>query len=195
MSIYKFDNHHSIVFSEDKSSKFSFQDETFEEDFNLNDQDLVKLIPYGVQLAPDGVRPMLLLKDEKGELTLPVALNPLEAGVTLTQSNKSIAPVTPHRVTEILMEGLNISPESCLFVEIRGSHQYVRLNIKGHPDLKFIKVRADEAMSFCLHFNVPIFATKSYIARSRVLVADTQGQAQGILANPQILTKNHKYMM
>jgi hypothetical protein len=184
----------TILFSENKSSNYLFQDDNFE-DFNMNDRDLVKLVPYGVQLAPDGVRPMLLLKDEKGEFTLPVILNPLEAGITLTQSNKTIAPVTPHKVTEILMQGLNVSVESCLFIEIRGSHQYVRLNIQGSPDLKFIKVRADEAMSFCLHFNVPMYASKDYIARSRVLVADHQGQAQSLLANPQVLNKSHKYMM
>ncbi len=156
---------------------------------------MIKLIPYGIQIAPDGHRPMLLLKDEKGELTLPVALNPLEAGVTLTQSNKSIAPVTPHKVTQILMEGLNLNFESCIFVELKGAHQYVRLNINGHPDLKFIKVRADEAMSFCLHFNVPMYASRNYIARSRVLTTDNRNKMQQIMENPDLLVKNHKYVM
>jgi len=174
--------------------EFFFLGEGFE-DAHLNDSDLIKLVPFGIQISPDGSRPILLLKDEKGELTLPVALNPLEAGVTLTQSNKSIAPVTPHKVTQVLMQGLNLNFESCLFIEIKGAHQYVRLNINGHPDLKFIKVRADEAMSFCLHFNIPMFASRAYIAKSRVLSSEMQHQAQNQISGPELMNKNHKYIM
>ncbi len=175
-------------------SQFFFLGGTDELD-NINENDLVKLIPYGIQISSDGSRPMMLLKDEKGELTLPVILNPLEAGVTLTQSNKSIVPVTPHKVTEILMEGLSLSFESCLFIELKGSQQYVRLNIKGHPDLKYIKVRADEAMSFCLHFKIPFYASRPYIAQSRILISEDQTKTQQALANSEVLSKQHKYMM
>ena len=175
------------------TSEFFFLGEGSE--FNLNDNDLIKLIPYGVQMTPDGQRPILLLKDEKGEVTLPVPLNPLEAGITLTQSNKSIAPLTPHKVTEMLMAGLNLSFESCLFVEIKGALQYVQLNIKGNPDLKFIKVRADEAMSFCLHFNIPFYASKDFIGRSRVLSQENGIKLQQVQQNPELMTRQHKYVM
>lgn len=176
------------------SSNFQYQSDAFFE-FNTNDQDLIKLIPFGVQLSADGLRPLLILKDEKGESTMPVTLNALEAGVALTQSNKNIAPTTPHRVTELLLESLNLKIESCVFIEIKGAYQYVQLKLSGHPTVKFIKVRADEAMSFCLHFNVPLFATKDFMARSRVLTAEQVGVAKGILANPEVLNKTHRYVM
>jgi len=165
------------------------------DEFHMDDRDLLKLVPFGIQLSADGMRPVLILKDEKGEHTMPVPLNPLEAGIALTQSNKAIAPTTAHRVTELLLEALNIKIEQCVFAELKGSYQYVRLVVSGHPELKFLKVRADEAMSLCLHLNVPMYATASFMARSRVLTAEMTGVMKGVMANPEVLAKTHKYVM
>ncbi|GIL21252.1 MAG: hypothetical protein BroJett041_23660 [Candidatus Jettenia caeni] len=161
----------------------------------MNDSDLIKLVPYGMQISTDGVSPILLLKEEKGEATMPVPLNHLEAGVAITQSNKQAPPVTPHKLTQLLFESLNIQIQSCVFTEIKGPHQYVHLNFIGHPALTFLKVRADEAMSLCLHLNVPFFATAAFIAKSRVLIAEIEGVQRGLNANPGILVNPQKYIM
>jgi len=165
------------------------------DEFQMDDRDLLKLIPFGIQLSADGMRPVLILKDEKAEHSMPVPLNPLEAGIALTQSNKTIAPATAHRVTEVLFEALNIKIQQCVFVELKGAYQYVHLILTGHPAVKLIKVRADEAMSLCLHLNVPIYATASFMARSRVLTSEMTGIMKGVVANPEIMAKTHKYVM
>lgn len=132
----------------------------------LKTKDLVRLYPFGVSLLPDPQRPLLLLKDKSGEKTLPVAINPLEAGVTLTQFNRSMS-TSPHRVTELLLQSLDIKIEKCVFVEIRGQFQFVRLYLKGHPVTKSLKCRAEEAMSLCLQLNVEIYATPEFMLASR----------------------------
>ncbi|HWU42280.1 MAG TPA: hypothetical protein VN132_02540, partial [Bdellovibrio sp.] len=69
-----------------------------------------------------------------------------------------------------------------VFVEIRGAHQYMRLYLTGQRDLNSVKLRADEAMSLCLHLSVPIYATKSFIGRSRVMNAEIEnGQSPQIM--------------
>ena len=161
----------------------------------VNEKDLLKLSAYGIQLSADGLRPVLLLRDEKHEHTMPVMLNPLEAGVALTQSNKNIAPTTPHKVTEALLESLQITFEACVFMELQGGHQYVHLRMKNHPSRDYLRVRADEAMSLCLYFNVPMFATADYMARSRVLTAQAEGAFKGLLAHPEVFAKTHKFIM
>ncbi len=145
-------------------SQFSFD---LPENSKVRSKDLIKLSAYGISLVPDPHRPLLLLKDQKGEHNLPVTINPLEAGMALTQFNNKISPVAPHKISEILLASLDIKIEKCVFVEIKGSFQYVRLFIKNHPQLKSIKVRADEAMSFCLHLNIPFFATPEFMNASR----------------------------
>lgn len=166
-----------------------------EEELTFHQEDLVQLFPFGVSLAADDARPFLLLKDEKGLHTLPVALNPLEAGVTLSQANKSVAPVTPHKFTSLLMESLGIKPLQCVFVQIKGAHQFVRIYLSGHTTANSIKLRADEAMSLCLYLGIPIFATAAFINQSRVMSAEIQGLSEGLKKSSNIMVRQHPYVM
>lgn len=161
------------------------EEETFHQD------DLIELFPFGLNV--DGGRPFLLLKDQTHHYTLPVAINPLEAGMTLGQSH-SASPVTPHRFTELMLESLEIQVKQCVFVEIKGAHQYVRLYIAGHPRRNSIKLRADEAMSLCLQLRVPLFATKAFIGKSQVMAAQMQALTQQGEVNVQLSERRPVYL-
>ncbi|MFM6929176.1 MAG: bifunctional nuclease family protein [Bdellovibrio sp.] len=141
--------------------------------------DLVQLFPYGLSVTSDTSRPFLLLKDEGHQHTLPVAVSPIEAGVALSQSNRSAPESTPHKFTQLLMQSLGIEVKQAVFVEIKGANQYVRLYLSGHTGTNSIKLRADEAMSLCLYLGTPIFATKNFIGRSRVMNAEIQSNHSG----------------
>lgn len=166
-----------------------------DEKVNFDENDLVELKPYGLSLSNDASRPFLILKDFSGQYTLPVGINQLEAGVTLTQSANSAMPVTLHKFSESLIQSLDIKLERCVFVEIKGLHQYVRVYMSGHPNYHSLKFRADEVMSLCIHLKVPLYATKTYINRSKVMNAEMVGIARGIAENPLALVKHHNYLM
>ncbi|MCC2680252.1 MAG: hypothetical protein K0R29_2828 [Pseudobdellovibrio sp.] len=166
-----------------------------EERVDFEEKDLIELFPFGLSLTNDSTRPFMILKDKQQEVSLPVALNQIEAGVTLTQSSQSTVPVSLHRFSESLLESLNIKLERCIFVEIKGVHQYVRLYMSGHPQYHSMKFRADEVMSLCFHLKVPIFATKNFINRSKVMSAEIVGLAEGMQNNPLLLAKTHNYLM
>lgn len=173
---------------------FVFSSQHFEE-HKISDDDLIKLVPFGISLTQDPQRPVLLLKAEVGDHTLPVALNPLEAGVTITQSHKHQKASTPHKVTELLLESLNMKIEKAIFVEIKNHHQYVRLYFENHPTHGSLKVRADEAMSLCLHLGTELFATPAFMAKSKVMNAEAEGVFKGLAMNPGVLARHHDYLM
>jgi bifunctional DNase/RNase len=184
-----------IVSSDKVESQFVFSADLPEGDSFL-ERELIRLKAYGLSVSADFARPFLLLKDEDHKYTLPVAVNPLEAGVAMSQANKSVAPTTPHRFTQALLESLDMEIEKCIFVEIKGHYQFVRLFLTNHPSKKeTLKLRADEAMSLCLHLDIPIYASKEYIAKSRVMNAEMDGVSAEIKAHPSILQKNHTYVM
>lgn len=176
----------------DIKSQIIFAHESHEEE-TFHQNELVRLFPYGMSLTSDAMRPFLLLKDEAHQYTLPVAVSPIEAGVALSQSNKMIAESSPHRFTALLLQNLNIEIKQAVFVEIKGSHQYIRLYLSGHKDLTSMKLRADEAMSLCLYLGVPVFATKSFIGRSKVMSAELESSAQN-LQNLGIMDKGIGYL-
>ncbi len=157
---------------------------------------LIRLQAYAMTVTGDGHRPMLLLKDESGEFTLPVPLSPLEAGVTLTQSNKMAPPTTPHRVAELLLKSMGTTIQRCVFKEIKHGHQWVELELSNHPlQHKTLSVRADESLSLCLHLDVPIFASREFINSARHYVADLRSQTPDLIINPKILERPHPYVM
>jgi bifunctional DNase/RNase len=174
--------------------EFVFNPSTQEEEAFVP-EDLVRLMPFGVTLSTELHRPFLILKDEKHEHTLPVAMNSLEAGVTLSQANKAAAPVTPHKFTEVLLQSLNMQISQCVFVEVKGSHQYVRLFMHGHATVPSFKMKAEEAMSLCLHLGTPIFATKKIMGQSQVLMAELDSLVKGVVESPMVFDRKHHYVM
>lgn len=180
--------------SDDVNSQLVFSADLVEGK-SFKEKDLIRLKAYGLSVSTDFARPFLLLKDDKHDYTLPVAVNPLEAGVALSQANKAVAPTSPHRFTQALLESLHIEIEKAVFVEIKGHFQYVRLFLKNHPTQDSLKLRADEVMSLCLHLDIPLYASKEYIAKSRVMNAEMDGVSADIKAHPSILQKTHPYIM
>jgi bifunctional DNase/RNase len=176
------------------SGKIFFQESGDDEEV-FHQRDLILLTPYGVSMSTDPQRPFLLLKDVTQQLTLPVSIGPLEAGVTLSQSNKSALPTTPHRFTEVLMKSLDLEIKQCVFVQIKGPVQYVRLYLSGHPKTNSLKLRADEVMSLCLHLNVPLYATHAFINKSRLMSTHIEGLTEGLLKNQKMMLKDHPYLM
>ncbi len=166
-----------------------------EERVDFEEKDLIELFPYGLSLSNDSTRPFMILKDKNHEVTLPVPINHLEAGVTLTQSANASVPVTLHKFSESLLKSLDIKLERCIFVEIKGVHQYVRLYMLGHTQYHSMKFRADEVMSLCIHMKVSIFATKSIINKSKVMSAELVDLAQSAESNPLLMVKHHQYLM
>lgn len=159
-----------------------------EEEETFHQRDLIQLLPYGLSMTTDAQRPVLLLRDEAHVYTLPVALSPIEAGISLSQANKLQPESSPHKFTATLMSSLGIDIKQAVFVEIKGADQYLRLYMSGHPRLNSVKLRAQEAMSLCLYLDVPIYATKSFIGLSRVMATSFESSAQ----NPKKLSPTIK---
>lgn len=166
-----------------------------DERVDFDDKDLILLNPYGLSLSNDASRPFLILKDVTGEFVLPVPINQLEAGVTLTQSATTAVPLTMHKFSESLLSSLDITLERAVFVEIKGIHQFVRVYMNKHPKYQSMKFRADEVMSLCIHLKIPIYATKSYINKSKVMSAEIFETAKEIRENPSLLNRHHSYLM
>lgn len=165
----------------------------------VDDGGPVEVKPFGIHVGGDGMRPILLFKDDTGEVTVPVRLSSVDAAVTLAQSNPVTANGSPHRLAEQLLASLNVRIRRAVLFEIKNTQQYLRLEFENHPALDALSLRADEGMSFCLHMNVPIFATRHFIRESKTYLQDLhQLQAQTKVGRPDprlLLQKNHGYLM
>lgn len=170
---------------------FSNQSEE-EEVFHQND--LIELFPFGVSLTPELHQPFVLLKDKSLEFTLPVPIHPIEAGAVINFGNKSQAPYDPHHFLGQILESLQIKILQCVFVQLKGPRQYVRVYFQGHQKLNSIKIQADQAISLCISHRVPLFATKNFINQSKLLNVQIEGVTKHLLENQKNLVKNSNYL-
>ncbi len=136
------------------------------------EESLIELEIYGISMGPDQSRPVVVLRDRNGRSYLPVPVAPVQAGVILSHTSPSVTPTSVHRFTEVLLNSLNIKFKKCVFVEIKGHHQFVRMYMDNHPNYGSLKIRADEAISLCLYFGIKMYATKDFVQKSRVMNAE-----------------------
>lgn len=163
---------------------------------------LVELFPHGITVGSKMGRPILILKDKATIEVLPVWMHPLDAGVALAELS-SASSSSPHSVTKRVLEMIGLTLESCVFVDIIGHHQYVNLIFRSATELKNLRVRADEAMSFCLQARARFFSTKEFMLRCRSLDADltsleqnlNEGQLPGLQAEMENSSMKHPYVM
>lgn len=179
--------------SQPEESPIVFSSEHFEEN-TFSEGDLVQLEAYAVSVNSEPERPTLLLRDPEKKFVLPVALNPLETGISLAQMSSNTISSSPHVLLQKILESFSVEIERCIFVEIKGVHQFVRIYFSGHPNLGSMKFKAEEVMSAMLQLKVPIYATKKIISKSRMLSAEVQTLAQGLMIEPQMFGKNHPYI-
>ncbi|MCB0365736.1 MAG: bifunctional nuclease family protein [Bdellovibrionaceae bacterium] len=168
--------------------------ERFEAELH-SDQEWIQVYPYGVTLAADQSRPIMIFKDEQEKLTLPVWLSPVDAGISLTQAMNRTTPSTPHSLTQKMLGQVGVALKKCLFVDIKGHHQIVQLHFEGHPKLKVITHRADESLSFCLHAKAEFFAQRWFFDQSRQLNAELEGVQKGLELEPGLGHNEHPYVM
>lgn len=172
------------------------------DDLSDEAQGWVELFPSGISFGNGVGRPVLVLKDKHQVEVLPVWMNPLDAAVGLQELSTGSG-ATPHSVTRRILEALDVNLESCHFVELIGHHQYVALRFQGSDRLKALKVRADEAMSFCLQGKARFFSTKEFMARCRDMEQNLselegtfgKGSLAAIQAEREIVSKKHPYVM
>lgn len=145
---------------------------------NVKDHDLrsrkewIELFPYGLAIAADASRPVMIFKDEDEQKVLPVWLSPLDAGIAVTQSGGAQTDSSPHNLTWKILSPLGVKLEKCFFTELRGHHQFVNLQFSGSDKLKTLESRADEAISFCLSTECRFFCRIEFIESCRVMDAN-----------------------
>lgn len=158
------------------------------------DQTWIEIKPYGMAFSPAGSRPLLLFRDEKEKMNVPVWVNQLEAGITLVQQEGAAIHGSPHDVTRKIFSSLKIQLERCLFTEVRGHHQFVELHFSGDKRLKPIRTRADEAMSFCLKHNCKFYCKSDFFEACRELKVEMEDVTHQLAQRPGLWRRTTPYM-
>ena len=123
---------------------------------------LIKMRLEGVRIELPSQKPILLLKEEKGNRYLPIWIGPYEASaIALELSNiKTPRPMTHDLIINII-NNLNISVDNIEITDIKNNTFYAIINIKN-KDRKIIKIdsRPSDAIATAVRIKCDIFVAE-----------------------------------
>lgn len=148
-------------------------------------EDWVEVFPSGIVLAPGSIRPVLLLKTADQAEVLPIWMGGLDAGVSLNQLSQG-GEGSPHVGLVALCERLGVKEVRCKIAERVGHHQYCKIEFSCASPLtetwlrEGLRLRVDEAMSFCLALRARFFSEKNFMRDCRVLNQEIETLQEGL---------------
>jgi len=129
---------------------------------------LIKMKLEGVRIEVPSQRPILLLKEEKGNRYLPIWIGPYEASaIALEMSNiKTPRPMTHDLIINIIND-LNISINNIEITDLKDNTFYAIINIKN-KDSKVIRVdsRPSDAIATAVRIKCDIFVAEHVLESS-----------------------------
>jgi hypothetical protein len=153
---------------------------------------LIELKPIGINITGSTSKPLLLLKDSTGDLSMPIPISALEAGVLMQQGGKGPTMASPHYITEQLLNFSGLKIERCIFTEYRNHTLYCRLEFCNLD--RSVETKAEHALSLCLFLGIPIYATRELIWRARNQAVEIQEQSEFMIFQTAAV-RPHQYLM
>jgi len=136
----------------------------------------------GVTLDPLTKTPIVVLKDEKDEVTLPIWIGLLEATSMATEIEgvKMARPMT-HDLLKRIVEELGATVERIIVTDLRDNTFYASIDIAVAGRRHTLDSRPSDAISLALRSHCPIFVARAVIEASRANDAEAEEAREAAL--------------
>ena len=152
----------------------------------MGNEAAVEMFVGGLVLDPATQAPIVVLKDETGEVTLPIWIGIAEA-TSIASAIKQVAmarPLTHDLFYELLLE-LGITVQRIVITELKDSTYFAEL-VLGQGDRVFVlDARPSDAIAMALRATAPIFVAQSVLDQARQAFAKQGSQQPGGQQQPQ----------
>jgi uncharacterized protein len=118
----------------------------------------VRMEIKGLMLDPNTNVPIVVLRDERGEVLLPIWIGVFEANaIALRLENVETPRPMTHDLLRSALEQLGGQIEKIVISELRDSTFYARIHVQRNGDAIEIDARPSDAIALALRSEAPIF--------------------------------------
>jgi bifunctional DNase/RNase len=118
--------------------------------------------------------PILVLRDEAGERTLPIWIGMFEAhAVALQLENSSAARPMTHDLLKHMIEALAATVTEVHITDVREGTFYALIYLNANGDHVAVDARPSDALALALRTRAPVYVADHVLADSRPLEAPT----------------------
>ncbi|WKZ56410.1 MAG: bifunctional nuclease family protein [Bdellovibrionota bacterium] len=152
----------------------------------MGDETAVEMFVGGLVLDPNTQSPVVILKDESGEVCLPIWIGIAEA-TSIASAIKQInmqRPLTHDLMYDIFGE-LGVRVERVLITELRESTYFAELVLAHGDKVMVVDSRPSDAIAIALRASAPILVAQQVLDQAKVKVNVGPPPAQGEEDQPQ----------
>ena len=167
---------------------------------------LFELKPMGISITGADSKPLLLLRDDSGEMSMPLPITQLEAQILMNLTGKGITLANPYAATEHLLKWAGLKVNRCEFyLESSSSPLMARLCFAA-PSEEGVSLlplnsepvcllKAEMVVALCLQLNVPMYASRDVIWSARKHSVDLQESQDPLSIFQGAAFRPHHYLM
>jgi uncharacterized protein len=129
---------------------------------------LIKMMVRNLTLDPLTNMPILILRNEEGDLVVPIWIGVFEANAIARELDKipSNRPLT-HDLIRTIMQKSNTTISRALITELKDGTYYAVLEIKTGSETIAVDARPSDAIALAIRFDAPIFVNQDVVEQSK----------------------------
>lgn len=142
----------------------------------------IEMFVGGLMLDPNTQAPVVVLKDESGDLCLPIWIGVAEA-TSIASAIKQVSmprPLTHDLLYDILID-LGVKIKSVVITELKDSTYYAELVLSHGDRAVIMDSRPSDAIAIALRGSAPIYVAQQVLDQAKITFASRppEGQAEG----------------
>ena len=129
---------------------------------------LIEMFIKGLMIDPVTNMPIVILRDEDGQRTLPIWVGPVEANAIALQI-ENVAPPRPmtHDLLKNLLEDLGGRLVRVIISDLKDSTFYAYLEVDRAGERLFVDSRPSDALALSIRTKAPVFVETQVLDRAR----------------------------
>lgn len=134
----------------------------------------VRMLIKGLMMDPVTNMPIVVLRDESGERTLPIWIGMFEAhAVALQLENSGVARPMTHDLLRQAIEALGASVAEVHITDVREGTFYAMVFVTAGKDVVAMDARPSDALALALRSRAPVFVNEHVLADAKPIEAPT----------------------
>jgi bifunctional DNase/RNase len=131
---------------------------------------LIEMSIKGLMIDPMTNMPIVILRDEDGQRTLPIWVGPVEANAIALQI-ENVAPPRPmtHDLLRNLLAGVGARLVRVIISDLKDGTFYAYLELALDGEIVFVDARPSDALALSIRTKVPVFVDTSVLDQARTV--------------------------
>lgn len=145
----------------------------------MADEEAIEMFVGGLVLDPSTQAPVIVLKDESGDISLPIWIGIAEAtsiASAIKQLNMA-RPLTHDLMYDIFLQ-LDVNVERVVITELKDSTYYAELILSVGDKALILDSRPSDAIAVALRASAPIFVTQQVLDHAQVAFSSASSEGE-----------------